>query len=105
MKKVLLTLALLISILGIITNIFANNENSISFDDVNTINFIKKTEHINVQSIKKICSYDYCDYLMQPLTSKSIEHFTENYLHTIKDEEEKSILKIKGIKITKIILD
>ncbi len=105
MKKVLQISTLLIGFFYIFMNIFANNENSISFEDVNTLNFIKKTEHINAQSIKKICSYDYCDYLIQPLTPKSLEKFTENYLKTINDEEARSILKIKGIKITKIILN
>lgn len=55
--------------------------------------------------IKIICVKDYCDYLKGENIRESIDIFMKNYLKTINDEELKNTLKVKGIEVSKIILD
>ncbi len=102
---VLMKRAILLSMITSISLIFTSTPYSISFDDVTTLNIIKKTENLKFQFVKEICSYEYCYSLMDSITPSSIERFTNKYLERIDDPEVKSILKVKGIKITKIILN
>ncbi len=100
MKKYCLTLILLIIIFSFVYSVDALSNKK---NNINTLNFIEKTSHIPFESIKKICTYDYCDYLRGVDKTSSIELFVNNYIKQ-KDAETASYLKIKGIQITGIIL-
>lgn len=104
MKK-LLFLIFTFLLLTLVFRVNAKNASKeILFDDMTTKNFIAKSGYLPFHSIKKICSYDFCDYNRGENPQSLLETFTNNYLKTIKDDELKSNFKIKGIKITKIIL-
>lgn len=75
----------------------------IAFDDVTTLNFNEKTAKYNIESIKKICTYDFCDYVRGQSKMESILIFTENYLKNV-DREVAASLRVKGIKITSLEL-
>lgn len=104
MKKMIFTTFLILLILFINFNTTAKSSKEILFDDMTTENFIAKSGYLPFNSIKKICSFDFCDYSRGENAFETLEIFTRNYLKTINDEEVKSALKVKGIKITKIIL-
>lgn len=95
-------MTLLILLLITLINVFATEKTEIEYDDLTTKNFVEKIKDIPYIESSKICSYDYCDYLRGDTLTSSIEIFTKKYLNTIKDEEIKLSLKVKGIKITKI---
>lgn len=104
MKKNMLLL-IVIFMSCFLMNVFALNEKKyIDLDNVTTNNFFEKVNY-SVNDIKELCTYDFCDYIKSQNKYEMIEIFQKNYLNTIKDDEIKSSLKIKGIKITKIILN
>ena len=95
MKKLIIILIIIILILSFLTK---NNKNNTG------INILDLKEVIvDVEDIKYICSYDFCDYLRSKNINKSIEIFINRYLKTIDNEELKNTLKTKGIIITKIV--
>lgn len=104
-KKVLFICLIIISLLiGNITINAKENAYVKKYQDVNTLNFIKKTKNIDISQIKTICTYDYCEDIEGSTKEKSLEFFTQNYLKRIPDSDTRASLKIKGIRITKIIL-
>lgn len=103
MKKIILFTMVFISIF-LVDTFAIPKERSILLDDVNTLNIKDKVKNIDFSEIKKICSYDFCDYIDGSFFKSSINTFTNKYLNTINDEEIKKELRVKGIKITKIIL-
>lgn len=103
MKKILLTLLLFICLFAFTLSSQAESTD-LAFDDLTTLNFYKRSNELDFQAIKKICSYDYCSYREGESMKEALEIFTKKYLTTIKDEETRSMLKIKGIRITKIVL-
>ena len=80
-----------------------NRDRAMILEDINTLNFSNKSG-VDIHSVQKICSYDFCDYIRSDNVKRAMEIFTDNYLKTIEDEEIKNTLKVKGIKITKIIV-
>jgi len=95
-------------ILGLIFQINTkalSKEHPLIFNDLSTTNFEEKLSEINLSDIKKICSYDFCDYFSGENIKTSIQKFLKNYLDTINDEEVKNTIKVKGLKITKVILE
>ena len=103
MKKVL---AILI-IISIFFNInVLSKSNKISFKRVNTLNFtnVIRSEEIYYR-IKKICSYNFCDYAVGENIKDKLSNFEESYLKTIGDVDIKNELKIKGIRITSVYLN
>lgn len=79
------------------------DENVVEFKDVSTLNFLDKTTNYGIEDIKKICTYDFCDFVRGETKQESLEIFVNNYLKKV-DREVASSLKVKGIRITKIIL-
>lgn len=105
MKKIFLLLILLSTILIVSTVKAERSDKEIIFDDLNTKNFIAKAGYLELHSIKKICSYDYCDYLNGNNVYDVLDNFKKNYLKTVKNKEDRLILNVKGIKITRLILE
>lgn len=103
MKKLFLILLLVMSLLSFSRPARAKSQ-ELYFDDLTTLNFYKLSNELDIYSIKKLCTYDYCDYIRGRSMPEALEIFTKNYLKTIPDEETRSILNVKGIRITKIIL-
>lgn len=103
MKKIVVILIILICFISFELAPLAESDEDLYFESLTTLNF-KDRKDLDYNSIKKICSYDFCDYRSGDNLQEAIEHFTMNYLKTIPDEETRSILSIKGIRITKIVL-
>ncbi len=106
MKEKTIIVTILIVMLGFLAftmNPSAETEHSI--DDLTTLNFYKRSNEIDFHSIKKLCSYDYCEYFTGESVKEGLSNFTKNYLRTIKDEETRAILQVQGIRITKIIFN
>lgn len=105
MKNVLGILTISFYLLSLTSFKPANSEpNELHFNDLTTMNFYRRNDELDFHSIKKLCSYDYCDYLIGDNIKEGLDIFTKNYLKTIEDEETRAILQVKGIRITKIIL-
>lgn len=103
MKK--LMIIALVAILIAAAKVYASgNERVLYFDDVNTKNFVAKVGYLRLYDMKMFCSDDYCGYVNGSTIYECLDNFTRDYLDTIEDEEAVSSLNIKGIKITKIIL-
>lgn len=103
MKKLMLIILLF---LVMCLNVGAKSSSKeIYFDDMTTKNFISKAGYLPLHSIKQICTYDFCDYIKSENVYAALDIFSKNYLKTIKDEEIRSSLNIKGIKITMVILN
>lgn len=81
----------------------SRNSTSIAFTDVTSLNFKEKTAQYNIENILKICTYDFCDYVRGESKIESMEIFMRNYLKNI-DREIAATLRVKGIRITNIIL-
>ena len=94
---------LVMTIIGSLTVRDLNNIKEEYLYNINHLNLENKINNDNIHNIKKICSYDYCDFFDGDSIKQSIERFANKYLDTIKDEEIKNTLKVKGIKITKLI--
>lgn len=105
MKKTFLFLFSLIFLLAALVIPVIAREETMKLENISTLNFKAKMGYLRLFSIKKICSYDYCDYNRGNSFDETIEIFTRNYLKTIEDEELKATLRIKGIKITKLIFE
>lgn len=82
-----------------------NEGHPLIYDDLNTLNFADKMQNVRSENIRKICSYEYCDDWLGGNTKAGIETFVNRYLKTLNDEEIKNTLKVKGIKITKVIIE
>lgn len=104
MKRFLMYLFIFMGVLGIDAKA-RGFEHSLIFDDLTTVNFKEKLENIDIDKITKMCSYEFCDYLRGVNIEESLEMFTKKYIDRINDEEIKNTLKVKGVKITKIIVD
>ena len=72
-------------------------------DNLTTLNFYEREDEFDFHNIKKLCSYEFCEYMMGETLEEGLDNFTKSYLKTISDEEVRSIIKVKGVKITKII--
>lgn len=104
MKKKVIVAILAVLLFGCI-NVHAQiSDIVVSFEDVTSLNFVERTQNYNIERIKKICTYDYCDYIKGSDKLSSIEIFTKNYLKSF-DKETAAILKVKGIRITNIVLN
>lgn len=103
MKKIAITTILLLFLIFSFFVGVAAKANELEVDDLTTLTFPDRADEFDFHSIKKLCSYDYCDYMYGDTLNEGLENFTKNYLRTIKDEETRSILQVKGIRITKII--
>lgn len=103
MKKMISILFIISCLLGFTVPTYAESD-ELYFENLTTVNFSDKNDELDFNSIKKMCSYDYCDFITGDNIKEALEHFTQNYLRTIEDEEIKSTLLVKGIRITKIIL-
>ncbi len=106
MKKVVASFIIFVFLGFVILNVNVKaQENEMNLENINTRNFRAKMGYLKLTSIKKICSYDYCDYVRGETFSETVEIFTRNYLSSIQDEELKANLRIKGIRITKLIFE
>ena len=103
MKKTICILTIMMCLLGFSTPTYAESD-VLYFEDLTTQNFIKRSDELDFHAIKKICSYDYCEFITGDNMKEALEHFTIGYLKTIPDEEIRATLKVKGIRITKIVL-
>lgn len=104
MKKVVLPTIIFISFC--VVNIKAYKmDHSLIYNDLNTINFREKFKGEELMNIKKICSYDFCDYINTENITNSLDTFTKKYLDNIYNEDEKKMLFVKGIKITKVVFN
>ncbi len=106
MKRIV-TVLVILTILGtLFINVGVHAQDSeMILENINTRNFKAKMGYLKLTSIKKMCSYEYCDYVRGDAFDETIEIFTRNYLKTIEDEEAKASLRIKGIRITKLIFE
>lgn len=104
MKKMLLYIGIFLSLL-IINTYALDNDNNLILNDVSTLNIREKLNNIDIHTIKKICTYDFCENIDGTNLIASIKRYTNKYLDTINDEEIKNELKVKGIKITKVVLN
>lgn len=106
MRRLVTVLAILtfLGVLFINVGVRAQDK-EMNLENINTRNFKAKMGYLKLTSIKKICSYEYCDYVRGDSFDETIEIFTKNYLKTIEDNEVKASLRIKGIRITKLIFE
>lgn len=88
----------LILFLVVLNLLLSYNSNK---DNLNTNNILSK--YSEEDNIKYICSYNFCDYLRSDNLKRSIEIFKDKYIKSIKNDDIKNTLKVKGIKITKIV--
>lgn len=103
LKRAFIYIAAFIFLFIINTTAFAQ-ERALLLNDVNTKNFLDKVTNVPISNIKKICSYDYCDYVTTGEFNDNLINFTKKYIATISDVETQKSILVKGIKITKIIL-
>ena len=103
LKKFLISLFIFVFLLLLNSTVFAE-ERSFLLNDVSTLNFREKVKSIPLFNIKKMCSYEYCDYVNLENVNLGIEEFSKKYIATISDAEVQKTLMVKGIKITKLIL-
>lgn len=95
---------LMMTVIGSLSVRSLNNVKEEYLNNINHLNLEEKIIKDNSEyDIKKICSYEFCDFFDGDSIKARIEKFTKRYLNTINDEEIKNTLKVKGIKITKII--
>lgn len=102
MKKIFLLLLATLTVFSFYKPTNAKSD-ELYYEDLTTLNFSNHDE-LDFHTIKKLCTYDYCNYIKGESLREALEIFTREYLKTIPDEEVKSILNVKGIRITKIIL-
>lgn len=88
----------------LVNTLIVNGEHAVLLRDVNTKNISERLSDSDLANIKKICSYDFCDYIRGKTVKSSMDIFIKKYLknQTIDDEIKKTIY-VKGLKITKII--
>lgn len=103
LKKILIFLFTFTSLFIINLDAFAE-QRIVLLNDVNIHNFKEKIKSISISSIKKICSYDYCDYVDLNKIDSGLTNFVKKYISTINDVEMQKTIEVKGIKITKVIL-
>ncbi len=107
MKKFLGVLSIImIGLLFVFTSVYAKDDGNkkIYFENINTLNFLTYSGYENFNEISKICSYDYCDYIASSNPEEALDIFTKKYLKNITSEEEKASIRIKGLRITEVIL-
>lgn len=73
-------------------------------DNLTTKNFIEEMKYVNHKEIKGLCTYDFCDYLFGESLEEGLENYTKSYLRTIKDDEVRFSLLVKGFRITEVIM-
>ena len=103
LKRALIYTSVFIFLFVINSTVFAKDR-ILLLEDVNTKNFVNKVTYISLSNIKKICSYDYCDYVNANDFNNNLDNYTKKYIATISDVETQKTILVKGIKITKIIL-
>ena len=88
----------------IINMVFINKDHTVLLKDINTNNIGEALKDEDLPKIKKICSYDFCDYIRGKTVNGSMEIFIKKYLQKYdEDDEIKKTIYVKGLKITKII--
>lgn len=100
MKKIfyLLTILLLFTSISV-----KSQEKKIKFSDLNTLNFVEKINNEEFYTqIKKICTYNFCDYAKGDTINDKLYYFEESYFNFLNNDDLVSELKVKGVKITKI---
>ena len=101
MKKIFILIILIL----ITFNLNVYSKSKIKFNDLNTLNFIKKINNEEFFSqIKKICTYKFCDYAKGQTIEDKLYNFEISYFNTLEDEDLINELKVKGIKITKVYI-
>ena len=103
MKRLFLYILAFIFLFIINSTVLAQDR-TLLLSDVNTKNFVNKVTYVSLSNIKKICSYDYCEYVNTQEFENDLAGFTKKYIASISDVETQKTLLVKGIKITKIIL-
>lgn len=104
MKKLLTSvIALGMIITSLPTASAVVDERILELKDVSTKN-IKEKLSIDYRKIKALCSIDECILVENDSFEEIVEDFMREYIKDL-DEETKAILKIKGINITKVILN
>lgn len=104
MKKRLSIIIILLIFTAVFVYAEALPKKEIYIDDVTTKNFLSKMGYLQTSSIETVCSYDFCSYFDGENVEHGLELFTREYLTQIDDEEVKAELRIKGIKITKVVM-
>lgn len=82
----------------------SSKEKVIIYKDMTTKNFVKNTKNLDLTTVKKICTYEFCDFVVDTTKESMINTFTNNYIKSLNNDELRAELKIKGIRITKVIL-
>lgn len=75
--------------------------------NLNSNELLNYMEENNLKNIKKICTFDYCDYVRSTNTKRAVELFKTNYEEYLSKkvgEEKAREIILKGFKITKIEL-
>lgn len=104
MKKRLSIIIMLLVFTAMFVHAAAFPKKEIYIDDVTTKNFLSKMGYLKTSTIETVCSYDFCSYFDGEDVERGLELFTKEYLTQIADEEVKAELRIKGIKITKVVM-
>ena len=100
MKKLFYLLTILLFFTSISVK---SQEKKIKFNDLNTLNFEEKINNEEFFSqIKKICTYNFCDYAKGDTINDKLYNFEESYFNTLDNDDLISELKVKGVKITKV---
>lgn len=88
----------------LINIVFIKNDHPVLLDNINTFNIVGTIKDEDLPKVKKICSYDFCDYIRSKDVKSSMELFIKKYLNQNRvDDETKKTIYVKGLKITKII--
>lgn len=88
----------------LINTAIIEKEHVVLLKDVNTNNISEIIKEEDLPNVKKICSYNFCDYIRGKNLKSSMEIFIKKYLKKQpQDDEIKKTIYVKGLKITKII--
>lgn len=105
MKKVLFLTFLFFASFLFINNYKAKDDSCSfhkSFKDISTTNILSKFNENVLKTISKICTNDICTYSLSNDYKQMINNHKENVLESIKNEDKKIELSLKGIKIDAI---
>lgn len=73
-------------------------------DGVNSLNYVSYMNGVSYREVNYICSYDFCYKVLEGDMEESISNFSKLYLDGISDEDL-LIVNVKGIPITKIVVN
>lgn len=105
MKKVLFSIFLIVSLFVFINSYKAKIDKCLlykTYNNISTTNLLKIKSNSYLKNIKKVCTKNICTYNLDNDFNYLIKSHISNVLETIKNDDTKIDLNLKGIKIDTI---